>query len=64
MEHPDIISALSTGYEIGKKDPDLFSKCYNCGTEIFDGDEYYELDFVGGNWCLDCIDEMKRTAEV
>ena len=42
--------------------PPVFSKCYGCGVDILDGDDYYDID--GDYYCEDCIDERRKTAEV
>lgn len=35
--------------------------CSGCGQRIFDGDDYWEL--MGEQWCEECIDNAKATAE-
>ena len=42
--------------------PPVFSKCYGCGADILDGDEYYDID--GDYYCDNCIYECRKTAEV
>lgn len=42
--------------------PPVFSKCYGCGADILDGDEYYDID--GDYYCENCIYEFRKTAEV
>ena len=42
--------------------PEVFGECDGCGNEIYDGDEYYEID--GKIYCEDCIIDFRKTAEV
>jgi hypothetical protein len=43
-------------------EPPLFGRCEECGAEIYDGDEYYEIgDHV---FCEACVKGGYRTAEV
>lgn len=41
-------------------DPPLFAYCQRCGGEIWLGEDYYKID---GIYCIDCVDDMRRTAE-
>ena len=34
-------------------DPTVVHKCAHCGAEIYEGDEYYEID--GVSYCEDCL---------
>ena len=43
-------------------EPPLFTKCEACGAEIYDGDEYYNID--EHNYCESCVQGGYRTAEV
>lgn len=43
-------------------EPPIFDHCHECGYEIYDGDEYYEID--GKNYCEACVGSCLRTAEV
>lgn len=43
-------------------EPPIFAHCEECGYEIYDGDEYFEID--GKHYCQECIDSCWRTAEV
>lgn len=42
--------------------PPVFAECEDCGTEIYEGDEYYEI--AGQNFCEACVRGGYRTAEV
>ena len=43
-------------------DPPVFAECFECGADILEGDDYYD---IGGNcYCVDCIYESRKTAEV
>lgn len=42
--------------------PLVFAKCSECGNEILDGEDYYDID--GDFYCEDCIEERRKTAEV
>ena len=46
--------------------PELRSPCMGecdcCGSEIYDGDYYYEID--GNIYCKRCIEESKMIADV
>ena len=44
------------------KEPAIFAKCEACGAEIYDGDEYYNID--GHKYCESCVSGGYRTAEV
>lgn len=43
-------------------EPPLFTKCEACGAEIYDGDEYYDID--DHKYCESCVQGGYRTAEV
>ena len=43
-------------------EPPIFARCHNCGTKIYDGDDYYNIN--DEYWCEDCIEERHKTAEV
>lgn len=43
-------------------EPSIFDHCVECGYEIYDGDEYYEID--GKKYCEACVGSFLRTAEV
>ena len=43
-------------------EPPIFGHCHKCKTEIYDGDEYYEIDEK--KYCEACVKEGYRTAEV
>lgn len=43
-------------------DPPVWGECDCCGSEIYDGDYYYEID--GNIYCNRCIKESKMIAEV
>ena len=43
-------------------EPPIFAKCEACGAEIYDGDEYYEID--NHKYCEACVQGGYRTAEV
>ena len=43
-------------------EPPVFAECDSCGTEIYDGNEYYEIN--GCNYCEDCVSDGHKTAEV
>lgn len=43
-------------------EPPVFAECEACGMEIYDGDEYYDID--GFNYCESCVRGGYRTAEV
>ena len=42
-------------------DPPAVFICSGCGHEIVDGEDYVEL--MGEQWCENCIDNARRTAE-
>lgn len=42
--------------------PQIFAECEACGAEIYDGDEYYEID--DHKYCEACVHGGYRTAEV
>ena len=60
-DHPDIVSAMETGYGRHHEDVQPVFICSNCGETIFEGDTY--LDVFGEQFCEDCLDEMIKTAE-
>ena len=43
-------------------DPPIFAHCHECGEEIYDGDEYFEID--EHCYCEACVYKGYRTAEV
>lgn len=43
-------------------EPPIFNHCEACGAEIYDGDEYYEID--DHVYCESCVQGGYRTAEV
>ena len=43
-------------------EPPVFVECVGCGSDIMDGDDYYDID--GDYYCEDCIDQRRKTAEV
>ncbi len=43
-------------------EPPIFDHCEECGCEIYDGDEYYEID--GKRYCEACIYSFLKIAEV
>lgn len=43
-------------------EPPVYAECEACGAEIYDGDEYYEID--GRNYCESCVLNGYKTAEV
>ena len=43
-------------------EPPKFGECKVCGADIFEGDDYYEID--GEYWCEPCVYDARRTAEV
>lgn len=43
-------------------EPPIYSKCEACGEEIYDGDEYYEID--GHDYCEACVCGGYKTAEI
>ena len=43
-------------------DPPVFAECENCGKEIYDGDDYWEID--DKKYCEKCIDKFHKFAEV
>lgn len=45
-----------------ESDPEIFARCDSCGTKIYDGEEYYELN--GQYFCEDCVEEGRKIAEV
>lgn len=61
-DHPDIISAMETGYGRGHTETRPVFLCSECGETIYEGDEYY--DIFGEQICEDCIIALVRTAEV
>ena len=42
-------------------EPRVFAYCEECGYEIYDEDEYYEID--GKNYCEACVGSFLRIAE-
>lgn len=43
-------------------EPPVFDECEACGAEIYEGDEYYEID--GHNYCEACVNGGYKTAEI
>ena len=43
-------------------EPPIFAYCEVCGGEIYDGDEYYDID--DHKYCEACVHGGYRTAEV
>lgn len=43
-------------------EPPVFAECEACGMEIYDGDEYYDID--DHKYCEACVRGGYRTAEV
>lgn len=60
-DHPDIVSAMETGYERNHEDAPPVFICSNCCAIIYEGDTY--LDVFGEQFCEDCLHEMTKTAE-
>lgn len=42
-------------------EPPVFGVCYRCGSDIYYGDEYY--DILGNYYCKECIDWCRQFAE-
>lgn len=42
-------------------EPTVYSHCAMCGMEIYEGDEYYEVD--GKDYCEECIGDCSKIAE-
>ena len=42
--------------------PKVVTTCFNCGEDIYEGDECYDLP--NGKWCTKCIEDSRITAEV
>ena len=43
-------------------EPEVFGRCINCGRNIYDGDDFYD---IGGDYfCEECINDCHTTAEV
>jgi len=58
MTHPDIISALRTGYPPRFERPVLL--CQDCEGGIYEGDAYYA--FGKKYFCLHCIEAHREVA--
>lgn len=43
-------------------DPPVFDECDCCGSEIYEGEDYWEIE--GTIYCERCIENCKSTAEV
>ena len=43
-------------------EPPVVFTCWNCGAEIYAGDDVYEIN--GEHWCENCIDDAHSYAEV
>ena len=43
-------------------EPSVFAECAECGFEIFDGDDYYDIN--GKYYCEECIENCRKIAEV
>lgn len=43
-------------------EPEIFDHCVACGSPIFDGDDYYEID--GEPRCEFCVENARKTANV
>ena len=59
MTHPEILFAEKWGYDFHRLNEPPVHICENCGDEIYEGDDFYD---IGDIVCLDCIDAAKRTA--
>lgn len=59
LQHPDITAAERTGYPRHRQ-PRVFTTCDWCGTEIQEGDEYYEIH--GEILCAECVNECRKEA--
>ena len=57
LQHPDITAAERTGYP---RQPRVFTTCDWCGTEIREGDEYYDIH--GEILCAECVNECRKEA--
>ena len=58
-DRPDIRCAERTGYPYYGQ-PRPFTYCDECGEEIYEGDDYYN---IGGNiFCENCVNAGKRVA--
>ncbi len=42
-------------------EPQIVLYCCGCGAEIYEGEDYYDID--GTPACEDCVSRMKRTAQ-
>lgn len=42
-------------------EPPIIHRCCSCENDIFEGDDYYDLD--GEPWCEDCVASSRKTAE-
>lgn len=60
LEHPAISNALRTGYPYDDESKTVFV-CSGCGGYILDGQDYW--DILGEQFCENCIDDARRTAE-
>ncbi len=43
-------------------DPPVYTECENCGAEIYDGEEFYEIG--EHNFCEECVKGGYKTAHV
>ena len=43
-------------------EPPIFAECDECGAEIYDGDDFYQIG--GNNYCEACMRGSFKTAEV
>ena len=43
-------------------EPKVVETCICCGYDIYEGDEYYDID--GEPWCKECINSSMKVAEV
>ena len=42
-------------------EPVVVTECDLCGSEIYEGEEYYEI--AGGTYCESCVSDCKKEAE-
>lgn len=62
-DHPTIRNMERTGYpchSVMRYRPRKYTDCDWCGTEIQDGDEYYEIH--GEILCAECVNECRKEA--
>ena len=59
-DHPVIQNMENTGYPDGKA-PKVIHRCFVCGNEICEGEEFYQL------WdkprCEECVNDSRKVAE-